>query len=726
MASPAPASSVTRAIYLGTLAALAVVATLSVVIYRAAVRDTVAQHATQQLAMVRTASVGVEGEVQGLSAQLRMFNSLPSVQYLDVPFLGQRVSAAFGANPHGMVRYIVRLDAQGRFYAWTPDGELIQQGSAANRDEEQWRWLSDPANRGGLRISRLWMPDPPAQLRAIITPVWRTAPSGEHPVPMNDFNGLLAVVIDLHRLVEVYLGPALTDLAQDGLVVGLATSDYGVLMGPQNKGVAPASRDAHGHAEAQGTSILDDDNGRRLHAWSKLTAADQTWLVASSAQYDRVAAQIQRTATGQLVLTATLLVAVPLTGWLLARRERQAQHEQRRLERQLAESHKMEAIGKLAGGVAHDFNNMLTAILGYASLIQEDAPASSPTREYAGQIRHAAESAAALTQKLLTFSRRQVLQANQFDLAPMIDNLLPLIKRVIGENIAVDFHAERGLWPILADPAQVEQSIVNLAINARDAMPDGGTLSILARNLHRPRGERRGDVEVRPGEYVQITVADTGAGMDEATKARMFEPFFTTKPAGHGTGLGLSTVYGFVKQCGGYVTVESTRGAGTAIELLLPRAPVPDPPAAAPVTPPSLLPDEARPGRETVLVVEDEDAVRALAVASLERHGYHVLVAAGGEEALQVAHDFRSPIDLLLTDVVMPGMKGPDLARRLKLLRPTMRVLLMSGYAADVVTAADLKDSPLLSKPFSPAALTRAVRAALDRPPLPSRTVPTA
>jgi CheY-like chemotaxis protein len=366
---------------------------------------------------------------------------------------------------------------------------------------------------------------------------------------------------------------------------------------------------------------------------------------------------------------------------------------------------------------------MLTAILGYASLIQEDAPASSPVREHAGQIRRAAESAASLTQKLLAFSRRQVLQANQFDLPPMIDNLLLLIRRVIGENIAVDFHAEKGLWPILADPAQVEQSIVNLAINARDAMPEGGTLSILARNLPRPRGERRGDVEVRPGGYVQITVADTGTGMDEATKARMFEPFFTTKPTGQGTGLGLSTVYGFVKQCGGYVTVQSTRGAGTAIELLLPRAPVPDSPA--PVTPPSLLPEAARPGRETVLVVEDEDGVRALTIASLERHGYRVLKAASGEEALKVAEDFREPIDLLLTDVVMPGMKGPDLAKRLKLLRPTMRVLLMSGYAADVVTSADLKDSPLLPKPFSPASLTRAVRAALDRPPLPSHTVPT-
>ena len=223
------------------------------------------------------------------------------------------------------------------------------------------------------------------------------------------------------------------------------------------------------------------------------------------------------------------------------------------------------------------------------------------------------------------------------------------------------------------------------------------------------------------GRFYASAVADSGIGMDDATRARMFEPFFTTKPTGQGTGLGLSTVYGFVKQCGGYVTVKSAPGAGTAIELLLPRAPV-EASSAAPVTTPART---ARPGRETVLVAEDEDGVRALTIASLERHGYRVLAAASGEEAMTVAQDYQDPIDLLLTDVVMPGMKGPELAKRLKLLRPSMRVLLMSGYAADVVTGADLKDSPLLAKPFSPVMLTRAVRAALDRPPLPSRTVST-
>jgi signal transduction histidine kinase/CheY-like chemotaxis protein len=495
-------------------------------------------------------------------------------------------------------------------------------------------------------------------------------------------------------------------------VVGLATPDYGVLMRPDGAGVAPAAANAHDHAEPQGTSLLDDGDGRRLHAWAKLTAADETWVVASSARYDLVAAQIRRSITSQLALSALLLVAIPLVGFIIARRERRAMEEQRRLERQLAESQKMEAIGKLAGGVAHDFNNMLTAILGYSSMIAEDAPPASPIRDQAIQIRRAAESAASLTQKLLAFSRRQVLQANHVELGPMLDSLSQLIRRVIGENITVTTHTEAEVWPILADPVQVEQSIVNLAINARDAMPHGGTLQITARNAPRPEGERRPDGDVKPGDYVQITVTDTGAGMDEHTRARMFEPFFTTKPHGQGTGLGLSTVYGFVHQGGGHIAVLSTPGQGTSIELLLPRAPATH--AAPPLRTPTPASDAGRPGHETVLVAEDEEAVRQLAVESLERHGYRVLAASSGDEALRLAATHDGAIHLLLSDVVMPGMKGPELAVRLRAQRPGLRVLLMSGYAADVVTAADLREAALLSKPFSTAALSRAVRQALD------------
>ena len=709
MAAP---SAVTRFIWLSTLAALAMVATLSVVIYQSAVADAVARHSSQQLAMVRTAAVAVQGEIQSMSAQLIQFNSLPSVQNLD-PVLSQRVHAAFGIQPNSMINRIVRADISGRLFHWTPDGKQLANGESTYRDKALWQWASNRANINQIRVIDGWANSAPSR-RALVIPVWRTAPSAEVPKPENDFNGVLALVIDLNRFVEVYLGPALDEASGDQLIVGLATPNYGVRLGPGRAGVAPAAADAHNHVEQQGTSILEDGGGRRLHAWSKFTAADETWLVASSASYDLVAGQIQRSSTNQLALTAALLIGVPIAGLLVARRERRAQNEQLRLERQLAESQKMEAIGKLAGGVAHDFNNMLTAILGYASMIHEDAPPQSPVQQQATQIRRAAESAATLTQKLLAFSRRQVLQTNQVDFAAMLDNLVVLIRRVIGENIAVTAQADDNLWQILADPVQVEQSIVNLAINARDAMPNGGTLQITARNAPRAKGEVRPDGEVRPGEYVQITVTDTGIGMDEATRTRMFEPFFTTKPHGQGTGLGLSTVYGFVRQCGGYIGVLSTPGKGTSIELLLPRAPaMRDLKPHTPSPPPT---EDRRTGRETVLVVEDEEAVRQFAVESLQRHGYHVLSASSGEEALKVAGSYGSTIHLLLTDVVMPGMKGPELAGRLRALRPGLRVLLMSGYAADVVTSGDLTDAALMAKPFSSAALSQTVRNALDLP----------
>ena len=711
MPASAP-SAVTRFIWLSTLAALAVVVTLSVVIYQSAVADAVARHSSQQLAMVRTAAVAVQAEIQAMSSQLRQFNSLPSVQNID-PVLPQRVDAAFGVNANPLINLIVRLDATGRLYHWLPNGEQTAKGETTYNDPALWQWATNRANMNQIRVIHGWTNSEPSR-RALVIPVWRTSPSAENPKPENDFNGVLALVIDLNRFVEVYLGPTLDELAGDQLIVGLATPNYGVRMGPGRSGVAPAAADAHSHVETQGTSILDDGGGRRLHAWSKLTAADETWLVASSASYDLVAGQIQRSSTNQLALTAALLIAVPIAGLLVARRERRAQNDQLRLERQLAESQKMEAIGKLAGGVAHDFNNMLTAILGYASMIHEDAPPKSPIQQQAMQIRRAAESAATMTQKLLAFSRRQVLQTNQVDFAAMLDNLVVLIRRVIGENITVTTHADADLWQIFADPVQVEQSIVNLAINARDAMPNGGTLQITARNAPRPKGERRPDGELKPGEYVQITVTDTGIGMDEATRTRMFEPFFTTKPHGQGTGLGLSTVYGFVRQCGGYIGVMSTPGKGTSIELLLPRAPAMR--DMKPQTPPTQLPDRESRGRETVLVAEDEDAVREFAVESLRRHGYHVIAAPSGEDALNVASTHDGTIHLLLSDVVMPGMKGPELAQRLRVIRPGLRVLLMSGYAADIVTADDLKDATLVAKPFSPSSLSRAVRNALDLP----------
>jgi CheY-like chemotaxis protein len=297
----------------------------------------------------------------------------------------------------------------------------------------------------------------------------------------------------------------------------------------------------------------------------------------------------------------------------------------------------------------------------------------------------------------------------------MLGNLLQLVRGATGADIKVTTQIGEDLWPILADSTQLEQAILNLALNARDAMPKGGTLQITARNAPRPSGERRTDADVKPGDYVQITVTDTGVGMDEATRTHMFEPFFTTKQPGKGTGLGLSTVYGFVRQCGGYIGVLSTPGQGTSIELLLPRARAVIAPPTSP-TPPALLDQPPQPRLETVLVAEDEDGVRQLAYETLVRRGYRVIAAESGEAALKVAAAYDGTIHLLLSDVVMPGMKGPELAERLRAMRPGIKVLLMSGYAADVVTPADLKESTLIPKPFSPAVLVQAVRAALDVP----------
>jgi len=709
--APRPPSAVTRSIYLGTFAAIAVIATLSIVIYRSAVDDAVRQHESQQLAMVRTAAVAIEGEIHALTARLRQFNSLPSVQNLDVNVLSQRVEAAFGDNASGLINLIVRADVNGRLYYWTPKGELLGKGEMTFREPSLWEWASNRANANQTRMVHGWA-NTVSSRRALVMPVWRTAPSAENPKPQNDFAGVIAILVDINRFVEVYLGPAMSDMADARLVVGLATPQLGVRMGPGPEGVAPTPADAHEHAEQQGTTILDDAEGRRLHAWAKLQAADETWMVASSAMYSLVAGNIQRSAMAQLVLTGWLLIAVPIIGFLIARRERRIQEEQRDLERRLAESQKMEAIGKLAGGIAHDFNNMLTAILGYASMIQEDAPPRSAIRDQAVQIRRAAENAATLTHKLLAFSRRQVLQPDPVDFRSMLGNLLQLVRQAVGEDIKVSTHFGEDLWPVLADPAQLEQSVLNLALNARDAMPKGGTLQIDARNATRPNGERRPDVDVKPGDYVQITITDTGIGMDETTKRRMFEPFFTTKAPGKGTGLGLSTVYGFVRQCGGYIGVLSTPGQGTSIELLLPRA---QSPATSP-TPAALVESHHASPSATILVAEDEEGVRQLAVETLQRRGFHVLAAASGEDALKVAAAYDGTIHLLISDVVMPGMKGPELADRLRAMRPGIRVLLISGYAADVVTPNDLKEAQLLSKPFSPAGLTKAVKAILDVP----------
>jgi nitrogen-specific signal transduction histidine kinase len=386
---------------------------------------------------------------------------------------------------------------------------------------------------------------------------------------------------------------------------------------------------------------------------------------------------------------------------------------QRHLEEQLRQSQKMEAVGQLAGGIAHDFNNLLTAILGSTQLLLHNMPPEDPRREDAEEIKLAGHRAAELTRQLLAFSRRQVLAPKVLDLNAVVANMERMLRRLLGEDIELVTSLDATAGAVNADPGQLEQVLLNLAVNARDAMPPpgGGRLSIeTARfTLHEEHVERRH--RLPPGDYACLVVGDTGVGMDEATQAHLFEPFFTTKEVGKGTGLGLATVYGIVKQSGGYIWVYSERGRGTTVKVYLPRVPgVAEAPPLAPA------PSEVRGGHETVLLVEDAAPVRALARRSLEARGYRVLDASDGPAALELSARHGAPIDLLVTDVVMPGMSGRELAERLAPVRPRMKVLYTSGYTDDAMVRQGVLTAGVafLQKPFVPDSLARKVREVLD------------
>lgn len=387
--------------------------------------------------------------------------------------------------------------------------------------------------------------------------------------------------------------------------------------------------------------------------------------------------------------------------------------ERRQLEAQLNQAQKMEAIGQLAGGIAHDFNNLLTAILGYSELLAPVVKGNERHRKDLEQIRKAAGRATKLTSQLLAFSRRQILQPAVIDLNGLVSDVASLLDRLIGEDIELSLDLDPSLGRTKADPGQIEQVIVNLAVNARDAMPSGGTLSIQTANIDvDDQFFRRHGFTNESGatRFVVLSVSDTGTGIDPAVLKHIFEPFFTTKPKGKGTGLGLATVYGIVKQSGGSIWVYSEPGQGTTFKMYMPRTdqPVEADIAAAPRTPLT--------GSETILLVEDEEAVRLLSRALLERQGYRVLEAGDAEEATRVAGAEPGAIDLLVTDVVMPGLSGPELFQRLSPVRPSMRVLYLSGYTDEaIVKRGVLKPgTPFLQKPFTATALSIKVRELLD------------
>jgi two-component system cell cycle sensor histidine kinase/response regulator CckA len=379
------------------------------------------------------------------------------------------------------------------------------------------------------------------------------------------------------------------------------------------------------------------------------------------------------------------------------------------LEAQLVEAQRMEAVGRMAGAIAHDFNNILTAVSGYATLLKEELPADDPAQSDVEGIQHAASGATALTRQLLAFSRRQVLHLQVVDLADIIDDIMPMVGRLIGENITVEWR--RPVTPtrqIEADPTQLGQVVVNLALNARDAMPEGGTITIEIEDVELDPDYARTHFEVEPGPYVQLAVSDTGVGMDRETLTHVFEPFYTTKRSGQGTGLGLATVYGIVKQSKGTLSVYSEPGRGSTFKVYFPQAL-----RVAAGRPRETEQAGSVGGLETILVAEDEEAVRELVRTVLVRLGYRVIVAADGVEAVELASN--QPIDLLLTDVIMPGLSGPETATRVRQLQPKARVLFMSGYTAGAIDRHSLleQDAALLQKPFTPGVLATMVREAL-------------
>ncbi|HMQ34208.1 MAG TPA: response regulator, partial [Chloroflexaceae bacterium] len=381
--------------------------------------------------------------------------------------------------------------------------------------------------------------------------------------------------------------------------------------------------------------------------------------------------------------------------------------ERRRAEEELRQAQKMEALGRLAGGMAHDFNNLLTVILGEADMLLEDVPPRTPMAQSAEQIRQAGVRAAALTRQLLAFSRRQVLQPELIDLNAVVGAMEEMLRRLLGEDIALTIRLAPGLPHVRADPGQIEQVVMNLCINARDAMPAGGRLVVETAEALLGAEHARQRPEVAPGPYAMLAVSDTGAGMDEETQRHIFEPFFTTKARGKGTGLGLATVHGIVRQSGGHIWFASEPGQGSSFRVYLPTAPgVAAPEAPAPGAP---LP---RAVTETVLLVEDDDSVRALARGILARQGYTVIEAADGPAALAAAEAHPGPIDMLLTDVVMPGgLNGVQLAAALRGRRPQVRVVFMSGYADNAPVGQSLRPAGdrYLQKPFTPAQLARAL-----------------
>jgi len=385
--------------------------------------------------------------------------------------------------------------------------------------------------------------------------------------------------------------------------------------------------------------------------------------------------------------------------------------ERQHLQNQLQQAMKMEAVGRLAGGIAHDFNNLLTIIHGNVELAKLSVGPDGPIAQHLDQVANASQSAASLTRQLLSFSRRQIIEPRSIDLNALVANLHKMLARLIGEDIVLRTQLETGLEPVFVDPGQFEQVLVNLVVNARDAMPAGGRLTIETANVNLTTEAAKLSPNLRAGAFVRLTVTDTGLGMSEEVRLRLFEPFFTTKPKGKGTGLGLATIFGAVVQAGGAIEVQSELNTGSTFRIYLPRSTEPVERALT-----SGRPNEFPIGHETILLAEDDATVRELTSKMLQRLGYRTLVAVNGAEARKLANEYVAPIDLLMTDIVMPDINGRDLATELLSRRAGLRVLFTSGYTEHVILQQGALEngSNFISKPFAMQSLARKLREVLD------------
>jgi signal transduction histidine kinase len=450
------------------------------------------------------------------------------------------------------------------------------------------------------------------------------------------------------------------------------------------------------------------------------------WILVAKVDADEIYAPIHQDTLWLGLIGCALALAMAAGGgffWRHARAQfyrqkyeaelerRTAEEDKSRLQQQLQHAQKMETVGRLAGGVAHDFNNLLTVINGYAALLLGGLAQDDPLRDPISEIKKAGDRAADLTGQLLAFSRKQVVEFKIIDLNEVIKDSAKMLRRLVGEDIEVVTRLSPSLGRVRADTGQMHQVLMNLAVNAKDAMPDGGKLIIETEDVDVGEDYVAAHADMQAGPHVLLTVTDTGVGMDHETQRRAFDPFFTTKGEGEGTGLGLSTVYGIVKQSGGWIWLYSEPGKGVTLKIYLPRVMEPaEQPAELPSSQTSLR------GTETILVVEDQSDVRKLTSSILKRYGYRVLEASNGSEALQICGQEADPIALMITDVVMPGMTGRELAARLKPLRPGLKVLYISGYTADIIGHQEVFEKRLdyLSKPFPPEALASKLRELLE------------